>query len=52
MACLQIYYLFQGSLTEGGKRLSTVDLLALTRLDQLLFYILNIIYLFLQNKLP
>ncbi len=38
----------QGSLTEG-KRLSTVDLLVLTSLDQLLFYE-NIIFLFYKTS--
>ncbi len=40
----------QGSLTEG-EGLSTLDLLALTCLDQLLL-MLKILFTFLQNKLP
>jgi hypothetical protein len=39
----------QGTLTERG-RLSTVDLLVLTSLDQLI-YILKILFRFIENKL-
>ena len=40
----------QGSLTEGG-RLSTLDLLVLTSLEQLIFILKILFTVFLQNKL-
>ncbi len=43
----------QGSLTEReGSVVSTVHLLVLTSLDRTLFKIENIIYIFIQIKLP
>jgi hypothetical protein len=44
--------LYQAGKSYWRERLSTVDLPAPTSLDQLLFYIENIIYLFYKNKLP
>ncbi len=40
----------QGTLTEGGK-LSTVDLLVITSLDQLLLILTNIIYEFTKRAI-
>jgi hypothetical protein len=44
-----VIFIVQGSLADWG-RISTVDLLVLTSLDQLIF-ILKILFSFLQNKL-
>jgi hypothetical protein len=46
--CLHYFVLGQGSLTEGG-RLSTVDFLVLTSLDQLIFK-LKIIFSFFAKQ--
>ncbi len=42
--------IYQGTLSEGG-RLSTIDLLIITSLDQLLF-ILQTLFTILLNKMP